>query len=156
MKKILIALLLIISTNVVNHVYAQVRSDLRQSIDEIRKNNIDSQSPLSELRLDESQKQRLRSINSMFDVLISGLRKEVKRMKLEIELEKLNDKVDVEKINKLFDRIAQTQASIWKETFKKEQEIKSMLNERQLIMHEKIINRSFRNAKKANPNNKRQ
>ena len=38
---------------------------------------------------------------------------------------------------------------------KKEQEIKSMLNERQLIMHEKIINRSFRNAKKANPNNKR-
>lgn len=155
MKKILIALLLIISTNVVNHVYAQVRSDLRQSIDEIRKNNIDSQSPLSELRLDESQKQRLRSINSMFDVLISGLRKEVKRMKLEIELEKLNDKVDVEKINKLFDRIAQTQASIWKETFKKEQEIKSMLNERQLIMHEKIINRSFRNAKKANPINKR-
>ena len=155
MKKILIALLLIISTNVVNHVYAQVRSDLRQSIGEIRKNNIDSQSPLSELRLDESQKQRLRSINSMFDVLISGLRKEVKRMKLEIELEKLNDKIDVEKINKLFDRIAQTQASIWKETFKKEQEIKSMLNERQLIMYEKIINRSFRNAKKANPINKR-
>ena len=155
MKKILIALLLLISTNVVNHVYAQVRSDLRQSMGEIRKNNIDSQSPLSELRLDEIQKQRLRSINSMFDVLISGLRKEVKRMKLEIELEKLNDKVDVEKINKLFDRIAQTQASIWKETFKKEQEIKSMLNERQLIMHEKIINRSFRNAKKANPINKR-
>ena len=155
MKKILIALLLLISTNVVNHVYAQVRSDLRQRISEIRKNNIDIQSPLSELRLDESQKQRLRSINSMFDVLISGLRKEVKRMKLEIELEKLNDKVDVEKINKLFDRIAQTQASIWKETFKKEQEIKSMLNERQLIMHEKIINRSFRNAKKANPINKR-
>ena len=155
MKKILIALLLLISTNVVNHVYAQDRSDLRQRIGEIRKNNIDSQSPLSELRLDESQKQRLRSINSMFDVLISGLRKEVKRMKLEIELEKLNDKIDVEKINKLFDRIAQIQASIWKENFKKEQEIKSMLNERQLIMHEKIINRSFRNAKKANPINKR-
>ena len=155
MKKILIALLLLISTNVVNHVYAQVRSDFRQRIGEIRKNNIDSQSPLSELRLDESQKQRLRSINSMFDVLISGLRKEVKRMKLEIELEKLNDKIDVEKINKLFDRIAQTQASIWKESFKKEQEIKSMLNERQLIMHEKIINRSFRNAKKVNPINKR-
>ena len=155
MKKILIALLLLISTNVVNQVYAQVRSDLRQRIGEVRKKNIDSQSPLSELRLDESQKERLRTISSMFDVLISGLRKEVKRMKLEIELEKLNDKVDVEKINKLFDRIAQTQASIWKETFKKEQEIKSMLNERQLIMHEKIINRSFRNAKKANPINKR-
>ena len=155
MKKILITLLLLISTNVVNQVYAQVRSDLRQRIGEVRKKNIDSQSPLSELRLDESQKERLRTISSMFDVLISGLRKEVKRMKLEIELEKLNDKVDVEKINKLFDRIAQTQASIWKETFKKEQEIKSMLNERQLIMHEKIINRSFRNAKKANPINKR-
>ena len=155
MKKILIALLLLISTNVVNHVYAQVRSDLRQRIGEVRKKNIDSQSPLSELRLDESQKERLRTISSMFDVLISGLRKEVKRMKLEIELEKLNDEVDVEKINKLFDRIAQTQASIWKETFKKEQEIKSMLNERQLIMHEKIINRSFNNAKKANPINKR-
>ena len=140
MKKILIAFLLLTSTNVVNHVYAQVRSDLRQRIGEIRKSNIDSQTPLSELRLDESQKQILRSINSMFDVLISGLRKEVKRMKLEIELEKLNDK---------------TQASIWKENFKKEQEIKSMLNERQLIMHEKIINRSFRNAKKANPINKR-
>ncbi len=155
MKKILITLLLLISTNVVNQVYAQVRSDLRQRIGEVRKKNIDSQSPLSELRLDESQKERLRTISSMFDVLISGLRKEVKRMKLEIELEKLNDKVDVEKINKLFDRIAQTQASIWKETFKKEQEIKSMLNERQLIMHEKIINRSFMNTKKANPINKR-
>ena len=155
MKKILIALFLLTSTNVANHVQAQGRSDLRQGMDEVRKNNIESQSLLNELRLDESQKKRLRSINSMFDVLISGLRKEVKRMKLEIELEKLNDKVDVEKINKLFDRIARTQASIWKETFKKEQEIKSMLNERQLIMHEKIINRSFRNAKKANPINKR-
>ena len=90
MKKILIALLLLISTNVVNHVYAQVRSDLRQRIGEVRKNNIDSQSPLNELRLDESQKERFRTISSMFDVLISGLRKEVKRMKLEIELEKLN------------------------------------------------------------------
>jgi hypothetical protein len=155
MKKILIALVLLISMNVANHVHAQGRSDLRQGMGEVRKNNIESQSPLNELRLDESQKQRLRSINSMFDVLISGLRKEVKRMKLEIELEKLNDEIDVEKINKLFDRIAQTQASIWKETFKKEEEIKSMLNERQLIMHEKIINRSLRNAKKANPNNKR-
>ena len=153
MKKILIALILLISTNVANHVHAQVRSDLRQRMGEVRKNNIESQSPLNELRLDE--KQRLRSINSMFDVLISGLRKEVKRMKLEIELEKLNDEIDVEKINKLFDRIAQTQASIWKETFKKEQEIKSMLNERQLIMHEKIINRSLRDANKVNPNNKR-
>ena len=43
MKNILIALLLLISTNVVNHVYAQVRSDLRQRIGEIRKNNIDRQ-----------------------------------------------------------------------------------------------------------------
>tara|TARA_B100000941_G_scaffold268819_1_gene225702 strand:+ start:1950 stop:2417 length:468 start_codon:yes stop_codon:yes gene_type:complete len=155
MKKTLIALVLLISTNVANHLYAQVRSDLRQRMGEVIKNNIESHNHLNELRLDESQKQRLRSINSMFDLLISGLRKEVKKMKLEIELEKLNDEIDVGKINKLFDRIAQTQASIWKESFKKEQEIKSMLNEKQLIMHEKIINRSFMNAKKANPNNKR-
>ena len=155
MKKTLIALVLLISTNVANHLYAQVRSDLRQRMGEVIKNNIESHNHLNELRLDESQKQRLRSINSMFDLLISGLRKEVKKMKLEIELEKLNDEIDVGKINKLFDRIAQTQASIWKESFKKEQEIKSMLNEKQLIMHEKIINRSFMNAKKANSNNKR-
>ena len=111
---------------------------------------------LNEMRLDENQKERLRSVNGMFDVLISGLRKDVKRMRLEIELEKLNDDIDDNKIYGLYDKIAYTQAAIWKETFKKEQEIKFILNERQLLMHEKIRMRNQRDNTRFKPNYKRE
>ena len=111
---------------------------------------------LNEMRLDENQKERLRSVNGMFDVLISGLRKDVKRMRLEIELEKINDDIDDNKIYGLYDKIADTQAAIWKETFKKEQEIKFILNERQLLMHEKIRVRNQRDDTRLKPNYKRE
>ena len=110
----------------------------------------------NEMRLDENQKERLRSVNGLFDVLISGLRKDVKRMRLEIELEKLNDDIDHNKIYGLYDKIADTQAAIWKETFKKEQEIKFILNERQLLMHEKIRVRNQRDDTRLKPNYKRE
>tara|TARA_Y100000741_G_scaffold63155_1_gene44981 strand:+ start:5300 stop:5776 length:477 start_codon:yes stop_codon:yes gene_type:complete len=110
----------------------------------------------NEIRLNENQKERLRSVNGIFDVLISGLRKDVKRMRLEIELEKLNDDIDDNKIYGLYDKIAETQAAIWKETFKKEQEIKFILNERQLLMHEKIRMRNQRDNARLKSNNKRE
>ena len=77
-------------------------------------------------------------------------------MRLEIELEKLNDDIDDNKIYGLYDKIAETQAAIWKETFKKEQEIKFILNERQLLMHEKIRMRNQRDNARLKSNNKRE
>lgn len=131
-------------------------SDSRIMKDNTRERAIRNTKILNEMRLDENQKERLRSVKSMFDVLISGLRKDVKRMRLEIELEKLNDDTDDNKIYKLYDKIADTQAAIWKETFKKEQEIKSTLNERQLLMHEKIMMRNQRDNNRLKPNNRRE
>lgn len=131
-------------------------SDSRIMQDNTRDRAIRNTKLLNEMRLDENQKERLRSVNGMFDVLISGLRKDVKRMRLEIELEKLNDDIDDNKIYGLYDKIADTQAAIWKETFKKEQEIKFILNERQLLMHEKIRMRNQRDDTRLKPNYKRE
>ena len=96
-------------------------SDSRIVQDNTRRSAIKNIKLSNEIRLNENQKERLRSVNGIFDVLISGLRKDVKRMRLEIELEKLNDDIDDNKIYGLYDKIAETQAAIWKETFKKEQ-----------------------------------
>ena len=130
-------------------------SDSRIVQDNTRRSVIKNIKLSNEIRLNENQKERLRSVNGIFDVLISGLRKDVKRMRLEIELEKLNDDIDDNKIYGLYDKIAETQAAIWKETFKKEQEIKFILNERQLLMHEKIRMRNQRDNARLKPNNKR-
>lgn len=131
-------------------------SDSRIVQDNTRRSVIKNIKLLNEMRLDENQKERLRSVNGMFDILISGLRKDVKRMRLEIELEKLNDDIDDNKVYGLYDKIADTQAAIWKETFKKEQEIKFILNERQLLMHEKIRMRNQRDDTRLKPNYKRE
>tara|TARA_A100001011_G_scaffold27385_1_gene26798 strand:+ start:484 stop:960 length:477 start_codon:yes stop_codon:yes gene_type:complete len=131
-------------------------SDSRIVQDNTRRSVIKNTKLLNEMRLDENQKERLRSVNGMFDILISGLRKDVKRMRLEIELEKLNDDIDDNKVYGLYDKIADTQAAIWKETFKKEQEIKFILNERQLLMHEKIRMRNQRDDTRLKPNYKRE
>tara|TARA_Y100000746_G_C15384123_1_gene399450 strand:+ start:453 stop:929 length:477 start_codon:yes stop_codon:yes gene_type:complete len=131
-------------------------SDSRIVQDNTRRSVIKNIKLSNEIRLNENQKERLRSVNGIFDVLISGLRKDVKRMRLEIELEKLNDDIDDNKIYGLYDKIAETQAAIWKETFKKEQEIKFILNERQLLMHEKIRMRNQRDNARLKSNNKRE
>ena len=131
-------------------------SDSRIVQDNTRRSVIKNIKLLNEMRLDENQKERLRSVNGMFNILISGLRKDVKRMRLEIELEKLNDDIDDNKVYGLYDKIADTQAAIWKETFKKEQEIKFILNERQLLMHEKIRMRNQRDDTRLKPNYKRE
>ena len=131
-------------------------SDSRIVQDNTRRSAIKNIKLSNEIRLNENQKERLRSVNGIFDVLISGLRKDVKRMRLEIELEKLNDDIDDNKIYGLYDKIADTQAAIWKETFKKEQEIKFILNERQLLMHEKIRMRNQRDNARLKSNNKRE
>ena len=130
--------------------------DSRIEQDNTRRSVIKNIKLSNEIRLNENQKERLRSVNGIFDVLISGLRKDVKRMRLEIELEKLNDDIDDNKIYGLYDKIAETQAAIWKETFKKEQEIKFILNERQLLMHEKIRMRNQRDNARLKSNNKRE
>ena len=131
-------------------------SDSRIVQDNTRRSAIKNIKLSNEIRLNENQKERLRSVNGIFDVLISGLRKDVKRMRLEIELEKLNDDIDDNKIYGLYDKIADTQAAIWKETFKKEQEIKFILNERQLLMHEKIRMRNQRDNARLKSNKKRE
>ena len=131
-------------------------SDSRIVQDNTRRSAIKNIKLSNEIRLNENQKERLRSVNGIFDVLISGLRKDVKRMRLEIELEKLNDDIDDNKIYGLYDKIADIQAAIWKEIFKKEQEIKFILNERQLLMHEKIRMRNQRDNARLKSNNKRE
>ena len=131
-------------------------SDTRERLDNTRMNTILNSDLVNELRLEDRQKQRLRSVKSMSDELISGLRKDIKRMRLEIELEKLNEDIDENKIYELYDRIAKIHGAIWKETFKKEQEMKSILNKSQLLMREKIMMRNQRDNARLKPNNKRE
>ena len=78
---------------------------------------------------------------------MSRSKKDLKRKKLQIELEKMNDNVDVKTINKLIDDISVIQAQVMKSTFNKNLEIKSILDKDQALMFDKLLQRKQRMAK---------
>ena len=106
-----------------------------------------NKNPLSHLKLSDEQKKLFKTISSKHDDLLESSKKDLKRKKLQIELEKMNDNVDVKTINKLIDDISVIQAQVMKSTFNKNLEIKSILDKDQALMFDKLLQRKQRMAK---------
>ena len=109
--------------------------------------NVPNKNPLSHLKLSDEQKKLFKTISSKHDDLLASSKKDLKRKKLQIELEKINDNVDVKTVNKLIDEISEIQAQVMKSTFNKNLEIKSILDKDQALMFDKLLQRKQRMTK---------
>ena len=65
----------------------------------------------------------------------------LKKKHLELELEKMNENLNQVKIDNLFDEISKIEADIKKMTFKKDNDIKSILSKDQIVMFERLMKR---------------
>ena len=121
------------------------RMEMRQKMGQNK--NVPKKNPLDHLKLSDEQKKLFKTISSKHDDLLESSKKDLKRKKLQIELEKMNDNVDVKTINKLIDDISVIQAQVMKSTFNKNLEIKSILDKDQALMFDKLLQRKQRMAK---------
>ena len=71
------------------------------------------------------------------------------KKKLEMQLEKMEDKIDITKVNKLFDDISDLEAELRKSEFSRNLEIRSLLDDEQEMRFKRLMQR-----KKVNEKNK--
>ncbi len=81
------------------------------------RNNQDN--ALSFLNLSDEQKKKFKEINSRHNISSKSLKKEVMRKKLEMQLEKIEDNIDINSVNKLIDDMSDLVAELKKSEFKK-------------------------------------
>ena len=117
MKKILLTLVILFISD---FSYSQVqrgnmlqrrgmvdRDQLRERLEQRRESIQNGESdPIRVLNLTEEQRKSFREINSNHLSVTKPLKKEMKKKKLEMQLEKMEDKIDVTSINKLIDEIS--------------------------------------------------
>ena len=65
----------------------------------------------------------------------------MKKKKLEMQLEKMEDKIDVTTINKLIDEISDLEAEMRKSEFIRNLEIRSLLDDEQQMRFERLMQR---------------
>ena len=111
----------------------------RMEVMEKRRNTVNNS--LASLKLSDNQREEFKKINSKHSDLVFASNKQMKRMKLQLELEKMNEKLDMLIINELINEIASIQASITKSNLKRDVEIRSILSEKQIVMYEKLKQR---------------
>ena len=63
------------------------------------------------------------------------------KKKLEMQLEKMEDKIDIATVNKLFDDISDLEAELRKSEFNRNLEIRSLLNDEQEMRFERLMKR---------------
>ena len=63
------------------------------------------------------------------------------KKKLEMQLEKMEDKIDITTVNKLFDDISDLEAELRKSEFSRNLEIRSLLNDEQEMRFERMMQR---------------
>ncbi len=101
------------------------------------KNNQDN--PLSFLNLSDEQKKKFKEINSRHNISSKSLKKEVMRKKLEMQLEKIEDNIDINSVNKLIDDMSDLVAELKKSEFKKTLELSSILDDEQKIRFQRLM-----------------
>ena len=69
------------------------------------------------------------------------MKKELMKKKLEMQLEKMEDKIDMATVNKLFDDIYDLEAELRKSEFNRNLEIRSLLDDEQEMRFERLIQR---------------
>ena len=105
--------------------------------------------PLRILNLSEEQRKSFKEINSKHLSVVKPVKKEMMKKKLEMQLEKMEDKIDITKVNKLFDDISDLEAELRKSEFSRNLEIRSLLDDEQEMRFKRLMQR-----KKVNEKNK--
>jgi len=148
MKKSILLTLLIMFSFFSQNLFSQDRKkmdDARRERMEILKKRMDNKdvkiNPMEMLRLNENQKHEFDKIQKKYRESFSNSKNSLKKKHLELELEKMNENLNQAKIDNLFDEISIIEADIKKMTFKKNNDIKSILSKDQIIMFERLTKR---------------
>ena len=97
--------------------------------------------PIRILNLSEEQRKSFKEINSKHLSAVKTIKKEMMKKKLEMQLEKMEDKIDITTVNKLFDDISDLEAELRKSEFNRNLEIKSLLDDEQEMRFERMMQR---------------
>tara|TARA_B100001115_G_scaffold23593_1_gene17188 strand:- start:719 stop:1225 length:507 start_codon:yes stop_codon:yes gene_type:complete len=126
------------------------RNEITESL-EMRRELVQSGeiNPLRILNLSEEQMKSFKEINSKHLSVVKPVKKEMMKKKLEMQLEKMEDKIDITKVNKLFDDISDLEAELRKSEFSRNLEIRSLLDDEQEMRFKRLMQR-----KKVNEKNK--
>jgi len=116
----------------------QLRERLEQRRELIQNGESD---PIRILNLTDDQRKSFREINLNHLSVTKPLKKEMMKKKLEMQLEKLEDKIDVTIINKLIDEISDLEAEVRKTEFSRNLEIRSLLDDEQQIRLDRMMQR---------------
>ena len=148
MKKSILLTLLIMFSFFSQNLFSQDRKkmdDARRERMEILKKRMDNKdvkiNPMEMLRLNENQKHEFEKIQKKYRESFSNSKNSLKKKHLELELEKMNENLNQLKIDNLFDVISKIEADIKKMTFKKNNDIKSILSKDQIVMFERLTKR---------------
>ena len=152
MKKILLTLVILFISD---FSYSQVqrgnmlqrrgmvdRDQLRERLEQRRESIQNGESdPIRVLNLTEEQRKSFREINSNHLSITKPLKKEMMKKKLEMQLEKMEDKIDVSTVNKLIDEISDLEAEMRKSEFSRNLEIRSLLDDEQQMRLDRMMQR---------------
>jgi len=116
----------------------QLRERLEQRRELIQNGESD---PIRILNLTDDQRKSFREINLNHLSVTKPLKKEMMKKKLEMQLEKMEDKIDVTIINKLIDEISDLEAEVRKTEFSRNLEIRSLLDDEQQIRLDRMMQR---------------
>ena len=97
--------------------------------------------PLRILNLSEEQRKSFKEINSKHLSVVKPVKKEMMKKKLEMQLEKMEDNIDITKVNKLFDDISDLEAELRKSEFSRNLEIRSLLDDEQEMRFKRLMQR---------------
>ena len=150
MKKILLTLVILFISD---FSYSQVqrgsnlqrrgivdRDQLRERLEQRRESIQNGESdPKRILNLTDEQRKSFREINLNHLSVTKPLKKEMMKKKLEMQLEKMEDKIDVSTVNKLIDEISDLEAEMRKSEFSRNLEIRSLLDDEQQIRLDRMM-----------------
>jgi hypothetical protein len=114
---------------------------LKKRMDNKDANKNLTKNPMEMLRLNESQRNEFQKIQKKYREFFNNSKNSLKKKHLELELEKMNENFNQSKIDNLFDEISKIEADIKKMTFKKNNDIKLILNKDQIVMFELLKKR---------------
>ena len=114
---------------------------LKKRMDNKDANKNLTKNPMEMLRLNESQRNEFQKIQKKYREFFNNSKNSLKKKHLELELEKMNENFNQLKIDNLFDEISKIEADIKKMTFKKDNDIKLILNKDQIVMFELLKKR---------------
>ena len=116
------------------------RDQLRERLEQRRESIQNGESdPIRILNLTDEQRKSFREINSNHLSVTKPLKKEMMKKKLEMQLEKMEDKIDVSTVNKLIDEISDLEAEVRKTEFSRNLEIRSLLDDEQQIRLDRMM-----------------